>query len=356
MSGVIKKKILIVDPLSYKGHANYDYGIIRIISSIFDYGIIINSSVAEFIKGKGISDNTFERVYPDEWSLALLSKRMHKLFYHIAYRYYYLRLLLITLLVAKKYDYILFLRVDPFIFSIFSYFFGNNCYVVDHGAGSIESDKLYRFAWRITNSKVKIIVLENFIQEMVNKTLKKHSVYVVKHPLPALPSINEKGNVHIRGLYTTIFAPSGSNDEKFVQSLLSSKIPSDVKIVIKSAKTSFSSLNLMVYSHFLTIGEYNDFFRESDIILLPYEPSYNYRISAVLFEALTMNKVVFILSNNTLKYYKDVFGDSVVVFDSLEDMFSKIQHIDRAISLNNKKLLKDYSDDAIAKELYAIFN
>lgn len=344
------KRILLVDPLCYKGHVNYNAGIIRALSLYYDCDIIVNEFFCKQLREKGISDEKFIYVYPNEWNIETLSKNKSKVYYHLAFRFYFIKLLFGVFRVRKNYDAVFLTCVDIYSYALLSWLLGNNIYVVDHGIGSLVDNKLYRLAWKITCKHTNIIVLEEFIKQMVMKVLCGRNVYVVKHPLPEKrqDAIRQEGNK----THYLIFAPSASNDETFLHKLSESVIPSTISIVAKSNSFEFDNDIVKIYNKYLPKSEYDYLLSNSDYILLPYESSYNYRISAIMFEALCMGTPVLLLNNNTLSNYGKTFKDKVHLFEDVEDMIGKIG-CSRGFNKTEDNL-DDYSNISIANSINEI--
>lgn len=338
---MLKKKILICDPLSYSGHFNYNYGIIRATKQHYDVGIVVNKQTFDKLLKTGIDKDSFDFVFPTEWGIVPLSKRMNKVFYHLVSRFYVLMVLLKTLKLSKNYDAVIFTCTDIFTFCIVSWFFNKRCFVVDHGIGNVKSKKLYRLAWNITNKNVNMIVLEPFIKEMVEENIKKRNVFVIRHPLPKIyykqPKKDTKGIL--------LFSPSGSNDESFIKELCQYDICSNIRVVVKSHQINYKSDRVVVYNSYITNEEYQNYLSDCDYMLLAYESSYNYRISAVLFESLILGKPVLLYSNNTLSIYKEIFPNSVFLFKSVKEM---LDIITEGYVPKTEENLKLYQDEVIS--------
>ena len=309
------KKILIVDPLSYSGHVNYNQGIIRAAIQNYDCDVLVNYSVTEKLINKGIPCTRFITPYPDSWNIEKLSKRMGKLAYNIAFRCYFLRVLLRVLFNCKKYDAVIITCIDVYAFAIISWLFRRKTLVIDHGIGRIKDSMMYRNAWLMINKNITIVVLENFIKDMVESQLPSRKVLVIRHPLPVPAKVSERYNKENKII---VFAPSASNDDLFLQDLKHRKIPTGIKIIAKSNTIDFTSENVIIYKGFLSKNDYDRCLYISDYILLAYEPSYNYRISAVLFEAIALGKKILLLSNNTLKNYAKIFSEGITTFTELD--------------------------------------
>ena len=342
------KDVLIIDPLCYAGHIKYNHGIIRAVSQRFNYDVIVNVNTKNALMDKGICSDKFLKAYPDSWNIDYLSKKMPKLLYHIAFRWFFLKVVFEAYRKRHEYKIILFTCVDVYAFMMVSWLFSKNCYVVDHGIGNISNSRTYRKAWNIVDSNINLIVLEDFIKEMVNKTLtKKRKIFVVRHPLPIIE--NMKNESHNNTQKVLLFAPSGSNDEEFIKQLFTVHVPKNICIVAKSSFDSNVNDNIILYSKKLSKHDYDSYMVRSSYILLPYKVSYNYRVSAVFFEAMVLGKPVAILNNNTLVEYKRHFPENVILFSSWNDLFKDV---------NEYKPLKDYtsflnsySDTALATAL-----
>lgn len=344
------KKILLIDPLCYKGHVNYNAGIIRALSFYYDCDIIVNKFIYDQLRAKGFNKDKFIHVYPNEWNIETLSKNKNKVFYHLAFRFYFIKLLFEVVRVKRNYDAVFITCVDIYSYAFISWLLGNNIYVVDHGIGSLVDNKLYKLAWKITCKHTNIITLEGFIKQMVKKDLGRSNVFVVKHPLP-----EKKQETNRQEGYKThylIFAPSASNDESFLHKLSESVIPSTISIVAKSNSFEFDNGIVKIYNKYLPKSEYDYLLSNADYILLPYEPSYNYRISAIMFEALCMGTPILLLNNNTLKNYGEIFKERVHLFEDVEDMLGIIGCSSEFNCTDDD--LDDYSDISIANSIKEI--
>lgn len=341
------KKILIADPLSFSGHVNYNHGIIRAISKYYDYKIIVNDYHAKKLQDKGVDESKFLYVFPMDWSIESLCKRMGKFAYHIAFRFYYLRVVLRCLRDSKSYNALLFTSIDVYSFILVSFLFKKRIIVVDHGIGEIAGSWSYRFAWRLMAKNITLIVMEDFIKQMVVSVLHNRKVFVVRHPLPEMKAIpNFPKNKDRR----VVFAPSSSNSDVFLDELKAAKIPSGTIIIAKSRSFVYESEKLLYYNGFISTDDYLRYFSEADYILLPYEPDYNYRISAVLFEAICFGKKVLLLANNTLINYKEQFNNQIVLFYNCEELIDYLNRVIPDIDFSSTGI-ELYSDGSIAESL-----
>lgn len=345
------KRILIVDPLSYSGHVNYNHGVIRSIATNYDYSVIVNKATSLGLQKKGIPQDKFPYIYPDSWNIDNLSKRMGKIWYHLAFRLFFIRVILYARKNVKKYDSVIFTCIDVYSFALVSWLFGRNCYVVDHGIGNLPVSSIYRIGWKLINKKIQIIVLEQIIKEMVEKVLPNRTIHVVRHPLPSMSPLVVTHE--IKNNEMLLFAPSGSNDEDFLHGLCNVKFER-LRVVARSNTFEFKNDRVTIYKEYLSNEDYNNNLSNADFILLPYSDTYNYRVSAVLFEAMVLGKPVALLSNNTLREYGAIFSGKICLFSSLSEMERVVESFITTDSMPSSFNL--YKDCNLASTFASLFN
>lgn len=347
------KRILIVDPLSFKGHVNYNYGVIKSISLNYEYDIIVNEHISNKLIEKGVPEYKFIKIYPDKWNIDYLSKNMSKILYHILFRLFFLKIIFWTYFNDKKYDFVLFTSIEIYSFTIFSFLFNKKYIIIDHGIGNVFTNKYYRKAWKLCNDNISLIVLEEFIKDAIIEKLPLKKIFVVKHPLPTLKNVNN--NTNISNELITIFAPSNSNNKEYINSLLNMNLSNNIRIFVKSNGFEYKRENMIITNQYISSKVYEEYMFNSQFILLPYDPTYNYRISAVLFEAIILNKKILLLNNNTLNYYFKIFPNNIILIDYNDNLESVVNsHI--YSSSSSKPNLELYQSEAISNEFVNIFN
>ena len=345
-------RILIVDPLSFYGHVNYNYGIIDAISEKYECDVIVNEYQCEQLINKGINSNKFLKVYPNKWNIAELSKKYNKILYHILYRYYFLKIVYCAIKQKNNYDFVLFTSIEITSFVLLSMFFNEKTAIVDHNIGKIKKSNLYNLSWRLCNNKIKIVVLEDFIRDMVLSEIPTKKVFVVHHPLPSQTMIytNLPKDDKI-----VVFAPSNSNDEGILEQVVKEKMSSKIFVYAKSHKLRYKTKNIEISPDFISNEMYSELMGKADFILLPYESSYNYRISAVLFEAIVRNKKVILLNNNTLSFYKDIFPQNIILIDN-SDFISEIVNGNLYKCFIDNSSLDKYKKESLVSQFSSIIS
>ena len=97
--------------------------------------------------------------------------------------------------------------------------------------------------------------------------------------------------------------------------------------------------------------------KEADYLLLPYEKNFNYRISGVLLEGISLNKKMIIPKYNDLKYFLSFNKETILGFFDLNDFKSLLEELDENIGVvNYEEIKKIYSDENMQKGIINIIN
>lgn len=112
-----------------------------------------------------------------------------------------------------------------------------------------------------------------------------------------------------------VFAPSGSKyADGFLETLLSDPAFSQflaerrVALVIKDGTLRSSCANIVVVGAHLTDVQYQTLFLQSKCILLSYPRSFNYRVSAALFECFSNNKPCLLSDIEAFRVFEEHFN------------------------------------------------
>lgn len=351
------RRILYIDLLSPVGHVNYDMNMLRLINKYFEVNVIIRQSMLSLIpvefyhKGEACPDI----IFPETWT----ERINNRLFFVLKWRF--CQFLFIRKIIKKKgdkYDCVFFSSIDIFSFALASLFAKNGQLAfVDHGIFRLNSKPVRFFYSHVLNKKIKVIALEDYIAFYIKSCGVKNKIFVIHHPLPLI----QKQPLHyfVEKDSYSVFAPSTSNDESFIDELIlnASQISTKVSLQVRSKRKNYEGGNLIVYNKRIAIEDYNDLFEKADFILLPYESSYNYRTSAILFESLSKGKRVLLWGNNTLMEYFKGHPKCVSLFKDVNDLLVKLNNIE-TIDFDPKEInsfLNAYSDDHIAKQIEIAF-
>ncbi len=347
-------KVLFVEPVSFPTHYDYNTGILRNFPDNVEVDIC---ALHGYIKK---TDINYSRYYciPEKMMYRYSIKDKHP---QINLRW---KLLNVWLWIKKNvdfsdYDIILFAYTEAITFSIIMNNIKQKVLYIDHEIGSTVANKLKLYFFKHINPQYKFIAFEDYIKSYLKKIKGfKNDVTVIRFPLPKTDEIennicindNERSNTNF-----FIFAPAINNDEEFVQFLVDNKerISKNIKIEIKSKLISVNSDNLLVFCDRIANEQYKDNLRRCNAILINYGRNYNFRTSAVFFEAVRYKKPVILCINNTLKYYAQKYNEMVWSFNDFEEFLSKqdelCEFMRKTSSKSFENVMNDYTDDVVTK-------
>ena len=340
--------LLIVDVLSPKCHVNYNKGLIRVLEK--------GGHMVTFVGQKNLvealprSEERVFRIIPDDCFIDYSKTLPNNFFRPLVWRIRLIRWIIRNKKDFDKYDYVLFSSSEPFVISLCSIYLKTRHGFVDHGIGKIGESPLYRYSYKyLLNKSTDIWVLEEYIAEYVKDVLKR-KVKVMYHPVFTSDVYAVTKNTHNDNI--VLFAPSGGNDEAFINYLkiASESLPDNYKIIIKGRGMEYEDEKVKVYSNHLSNEQYYRYINESAAILIPYESSYNYRTSAVFFEAMAAQKPVLIWDNNTLVQFASKFPKVSFLFHEICEIPNIMSRIGNIDSSSYKEILEYYSDENILKQ------
>ena len=351
------KRILYVDLLSPVGHVNYDMNMLRLMKNHYEVDVIIRQSMLSQIPDEfyHLGEACPDKIFPDTWT----GKITNRLFFVLKWRFYQFSFIKsIIKNRCQNYDYIFFSSIDIYSFAIASLLDKNRKLTfVDHGIYRLKGKSVRFFYKYILNKNTKIIALEEYIAHHMKESGVLNNIFVIHHPLPKIKK-QQLQSIVVKDRYF-VFAPSTSNDEFFINDLITqaSSIPSNVSLQIRSNSRNYNSDKLIVYNKRIAIESFDNLFEKADYILLPYESSYNYRTSAILFESLSKGKRVLLWGNNTLMEYFKNFPNCVCLFNDVKDLLEKLNRVGN-IEYDCKEIscfLSCYSDDYITEQIKKAF-
>lgn len=349
-------KVLYVDITSPIGHKNYNYKILSLLSELAEIDVAFKKDYLQKFNVDYVN-----KIYdiPDKFFSENLQEKKSSKLYKLIYRYYIFKSMQWVNSIIKQgnYDIVFFSSIEVISFSLGALKPKTRYCFVDHAIADLDRNKVKQFFWKHINHKIDAIVMENYIGDFLKDKLKiKNNIWILKHPLPKI-EYNECLQTKKDKMAKYIFAPSGSNDEKFVQYLIDNDnlIP-NFKIVIKSKNINYKSDKLHVFNNRISDDEYYNLMLNCSFILLPYDDSYNYRVSGVFFEAIEFGKLVLLNANNSLSYYVEKYPNTVFGYNGYENFMNLLEKMKELTANNNEicKIKEEYSDSVLQSQLKSI--
>lgn len=260
-----------------------------------------------------------------------------------------LRVLWLLNRIKHRYDMVIISAFDSVSFYCGSILSKENVFLICHNNIAKTQKAIHRFCLKRIGKKNRFIVFEDYIKAKLSNLVEEKRIAVVHHGCPK-PFLNPDDNhipEWIKALRSKkiVFSPSGNSmadifsdthrNQQFCE-YLSRK---GYVLVVKS-KELFKDSNIVWLDRRLSDAEYQSLFLSSDFILAPYSRNYSYRVSAILFEALSNKKAIICSDIPALRIYEAI-SDNVFFFDSLTDLISVLEESEHRV-LNAKTVPRDY--------------
>lgn len=344
----MRKKILYIDPFYQTGHSDFNNGYIK---ALRETGATLHFVVVKgYEKHLNIAEDEVLYKIPTFLERTDLGGFGNRICHLIA-------LFLIRLKIRfSDYDKVFFSNFDEISF----YFSGiKNAILIPHINISESNNKVKFF---FLNKVLKKNTCIAFNQSISNYLSQKGNYKIMEQPLglPEPIRLKQKANFTAReqqlindlSAYNKIlFSPSAqSSDTEFIQKLIDDTAflamlkNENIAFVAKGNFTSQNE-NIIVINYYLSTDLYQYLFLKSDCILLAYPQSFQYRVSAVLFECFANNKRCLVPSTEAFKSYEKHFCYQPY-FSNANDLIKLLEafDIDKQFYKNTKDLQPDFSD------------
>lgn len=310
------KNLLYIDPFCEYGHNNLN----RVyINSFMELGINVHLVLKEgHVQELQLPEELVRLAIPFRYFRGDLGK--------LGNRFYLLKILLYikSRIDFRNYDYVFFSGYEEI--SLYLSGIKGRLILVNHAnVSGLDSYIKRMFIKLISNSAhITHIVFAQYIKDrfaefgisnVLVKPLGLSEPYEINRNIKEsiLRSIDER--IVSNKFKYRIFAPSGSKygsdfiekqitDINFISFLEQNKI----LLIIKDEHLFSNSSNVLVLNNFLSISQYQALFLESDIILICYPETFNYRVSAIFFESLSNNKVCLLSDIEAFRVFESHFN------------------------------------------------
>ncbi|EFK4582296.1 hypothetical protein QPL12_16795 [Escherichia coli] len=293
-------KILIADPLSEKGHLNFNLGVIEWFKN--DQHITIDYYVSEYMQ---CAMQLVCKVFPDRD----LDKTNI-----IKYKIKQLKILndIISYANNHGYDKLIFLSYEVYSTAVYMNFMrlirknGLEIYLIEHN--TIPTSFLKNIFYSIIPKKnITHIGLVTYISEYIKNKYKKNSLYI-PHPMRKLPVREYRKEKTIK-----VFMPS------FVEQKLKNEICDSFRKLgegyLLCTKGMSGVLDNIIFKEYY--DNYDEELTIADAIFIP--QYFDYRVSGVFYEALQTHAKIFMSNCIFSQYMKTIFKDKIIIIDSWEE-------------------------------------
>jgi len=217
---------------------------------------------------------------------------------------------------------------------------------------------LKNFTFRSIDGGVNFLVLEPFIGDYLMQFSRRHKVFWVPQIIQCRTCFE---SMFFGDGLKIIFAPSGSNSPELLPLAMSieSELSARGILLVAKGDREYVSDSIVVKKYFCDL-EYENYLMGSSAVLVAFEKSFNYRVSGVVYEALSVNKPVIATKCRFSEYMKHKYGNPVFLLESLSaasllegmDLISSVGDFD----WKQEAFCEDHSYDTFLKNFLEAVN
>jgi hypothetical protein len=302
--------ILYIDSDSSPGHLPFNWGYISKLAEI--PGVELNVIARRnYFNNHQISYFNLIKEIPDRLYLRKGKGRLLSRIF-ILLRYLYIKIVVDF----KKYDRVFLSSYDEI--TLYFAFFKHPLWLINHNNITGLDNKIKRFFFKRLAEKHIYIVFENYMAERFYSIGIKN-VYVIKHGLPEpftpepykiLASVSDR--FASEKINKIIFCPSLGSDKKFINQIIKNEQfacfieRNKILFIVRgNIEATFNSSNILILNSYLTSIQYKALFLYSFAIVVAYPNTFRYRVSNVLNECISNNKLCFMSNIPALKIYSE---------------------------------------------------
>ncbi|TPV41406.1 glycosyltransferase family 4 protein [Bacillus dicomae] len=252
------------------------------------------------------------------------------------------------------------LTFDTIAFALgWSWIKSNNIFILHHKNIDELNSKVKKFVFKTYMNKVNHIVFEEFFKEyLINEIgIEEKRVHVIPHPIFS-PGASDKDDFR----YDCI-GLSNSNDEEFIKKIIEEEVKtnylknSNLNVVLRSKKYRFDNGNLKVISGYLSKEEYDNYTQKCKSVFVPLPSTFKYRVSGVIYDALSNYKVV--IANNVpiVKHYEEKYPDLCIGVNDVRGFFEKLDIIkfNKTVNKDFTEFIKHHDEKMVIKKFRDAF-
>jgi hypothetical protein len=261
----------------------------------------------------------------------------------------------------SAYDYVIFSKYDEIV--LFFTCIRRSVFLVEHDLAKLDSKVKLFFFKRISKQCRHIVFNEYMAQKIIdlgiNPVIVKHGLATPFLPQPRTLLSTIDSRFHQNDFAKIIFCPSiSSSDTEFLNRLVVDEMflnfigENNILFVTKCGKpldNTVKSKNILALYSPLSAEQYSALFTHSFAILIAYSERFRYRLSNVLNECISNNKLCFMSNIESLRYYSKYvnypyyFSDVQELISSIIDAIGKNIEAKSDKYKNTSELLCDFS-------------
>lgn len=347
-------KILFCDLLLQKGNRNIDNHMIKILSEDHQVYVFADNNF-DIMSLKNDSNVYFlENKYDDNHGCSL---------------HYYKRVLQRTKLMAKYIDdinpdivYISVYHTNLFYFSLpFLKKYLPRIVILENYNIDFLSSSIDRFFYNKYKNVVNHMVYEPYFKEYLCREIgvRPNMVHIVPH-IHYSQSLVADLQEPLDEMYDCV-SLSWSIDENVVNDIIEFEKKehffekNNITCFIKSSSHKYESAYLTVKGGFIEKTVYDNLYKNSKIVLIPFPLSYKYRMSGCVVDSFSQHKAVVSTNFMLAEYYHSKYGKIICPCLDVKSMMESIRYYLNNIKIQASDFMQfelDHGYDAVKKSLY----
>lgn len=254
-------------------------------------------------------------------------------------------------------DYLLLLSYDTISFSIaYPLLHKKNIVLQEHNnIDRLKKRKIELYLYKSFANKTKHIVYEHFMKEsLVNEYhISEENIYVLPRAKYAYRIRESKKKYSAIGL-------SGSNDSSFVEGIVKYSEENNerlrgLRILIKDKKAVSNNSVVEIIKDRVSDDEYEELFNSTRVVLDPLPDSFENRMSAVMFEALSSRKIVIGTNVKIIECFSKKYPHICYSVCNAEEMFEVIKKIESNETSIEKSEFDSFNMDYCDEKTMQVF-
>ena len=318
-------RILVIEPLGEIGHINFDKAYLKVLESIGEVTLMTFPRLHKYFNIK----NRIELPESFEEKSSNLLHRINQLKVLIYIQKHF---------PLTDFDAIIFFCYDEISFSL-SWPNSNKTFLMEHNnIDSVNNSFIKKLFYNRIGNNIHHLVFETYIKEYLTRNYKKKT-HQILHPhyydniddlLLKHPVIPQKGNPR-----KIIFSPSLNNDHRVMLELKNFVIANDDYFFLAKNKYNEKTKNYRFEKYF---DNYSDELKNCSYVFI--SADYNYRVSGVLYDALSFGKKIVIKDCLFARVIQKVYPNSISIINNIDEfklipVSELAQHQERASLLEN---------------------
>ncbi|MBU2900554.1 hypothetical protein [Maribacter dokdonensis] len=315
----MKKSIVLIDYLAEKGHIPFVKKIISILEPKYDLTFISSEDYCR--------DINYNKSVPIDNRLFNYSNRKE----FIINQY---KLIRKSKTLLDLNSIVIVLAFENISYSLATKFWNHrHTYLYIHN--NLEKKRLSIFFLKFINRKVNFLVFEEYIKIYMDKSFGNKS-YLLPHPLNYYQKHSSKESDYIFAINADI----KTEEFGYIKEVAYKE---NLKIYVKNSKIEeHKSANLIIKNYF---HDYEEKLRNAKYVVI--NAPYNYRISGVLYECLSLGKRIIFTGKRGILYDK--------MINNYPEAFYDIKNLKETKRYSSINFLKEHSDNYILNNFNQIF-